>query len=125
MDMPDTSTDIARLALAGLGPAHRGAYITGQGPRFREIVKSLIQGLVFTCKPLLVMLITTVPGDLHHSTYVASTRRPTAASKEDAIAPSFTMLSRISSLEIMPRGLLALDAACVALLVDMLHARRR
>ena len=73
---------------------------------------------MFICKPLLVMLITTVPGDLHHSTYVASTRRPTAASKEDAIAPSFTMLSRISSLEIMPRGLLALDAACVALLVD-------
>ena len=88
-------------------------------------MKSLIQGLVFTCKRLLVMLITTVRGDLHHSTYVASTRRPTAASREVAMAPSFTMLSRISSLEIMPRGLLALDAACVALLVDMLHARRR
>ena len=66
--------------------------------RFREIVKSLIQGLVFTCKRLLVMLITTVRGDLHHSTYVASTRRSTAASREVAIAPSFTMIHMLPEL---------------------------
>ena len=82
----------------------------------------MIQGLVFTCKRLLVMLITTVRGDLHHS---ICGEHEAVDGSEVAIAPSFTMLSRISSLEIMPRGLLALDAACVALLVDMLHARRR